>query len=83
MPIEAKPIDPVAFERLVQLRACLNENEVPRPHIIWIHGKALIPLLARIGKEPFPRDGMIFHEQLYRFNLDTGRFRKEEPRPRG
>lgn len=67
----------------MQLRALLTENAVPKPHIIWLQGRALLPLLDSIGKEPYPKDGRIFHEQLYRFNLDTGRFRKVDPRPQG
>lgn len=65
--------------QLNQLRALLDENGVPKPHIIWISGRALAPLLEKIGKPPFWKDGAIHPDQLYRYNLCTGRFRKAEP----
>ena len=81
MSTEISPFNP-ARERLLQMRAVLLANDVPKPIIIWIHGSALLSLLASIGKERFAKDGPIFHDQLYRFNLDTGRFRRVEPRSR-
>lgn len=73
----------VTFERLAQARSLLDANDVPRPHILWIDGKGLLAFLTYIGREPYPKDGPIFHDQLYRYNIDTGRFRKVDPRPQG
>lgn len=64
---------------LNQMKMLLDENNVPKPHILWIEGRALIPFLQRIGKTPFWKDGEIRPLQLYRYNLETGRFRKAEP----
>lgn len=75
------PVNSDAREYLRQFKDLLGENQVPKPFIIWLHGNALISLFARIGKEPFHRDGAIVHSQLYRFNLDTGRYLKANPRP--
>lgn len=84
MSIEAKPTATFTQrERQWQLRAVLAENGVPKPAILWIHGRALTAFLASIGKEPFFKDERIHHDQLYRFNLDTGRYRKVDPRPQG
>lgn len=84
MSIETKPLPShTQRERHWQLRAVLAENGVPKPAIIWLFGKALVPFLASIGKEPFFKDEHIRHDQLYRFNLDTGRYRKADPRPQG
>lgn len=68
-------------ERHWQIRALLAENGVPKPMILWIQGKALRQLISSMGKDPFFKDGKIYDHEQYRFNLDTGRFRKAEPRP--
>ena len=80
MDSQYKPISALSRERLAQVRAMLDENGVPRPHILWIDGRALSDFLQSIGKDPYPKDGRIYPGQLYRYNIDTGRFRKVEPR---
>ena len=67
-------------QRFNQIRAMLEANDVPRPHILWMNGEALVPFLDSIGKQPFFKDGPIVHGKLYRYNLDFGRFREVEPR---
>src|SRR5438105_3275194 len=83
MPKDIIQISPAAQARVGQIRALLLANDIPRPHIIYIEGRCLIPFMESIERKSFPKDGTIFHEQLYRFNLDTGRFRKVEPRLQG
>lgn len=80
MPIEIKPVATFTQrERHWQVKALLTENDVPSPYIIWLQGRALSPFLSSIGKEPFFKDGRIIPDQLYRFNLETGRYKKAEP----
>jgi hypothetical protein len=64
---------------LSQLKMLLEENGVPSPYIVWLDGDALLPLMERLGRPPFWKDGAIVGDQLYRYNVDTGRFRKAEP----
>lgn len=75
-----KAFNPAARERMGQLRALLEANGVPKPYIIFLQGKALRPFMESIGKEPFFKDGKIFADEIYRYNMDTGRYRKVEPR---
>lgn len=80
MAYEPIPATYTQRERFNQMRSMLEANEVPRPHILWLYGAALIAFLDSIGKQPFFRDGPILHDKLYRYNLDFGRFRQVEPR---
>lgn len=66
-------------ERLHQIKELFEQNEVPKPYIMWFDGRGLIDFLKSIGKTPVPKDGAIFHNQLYRYNLEINRFRKAEP----
>lgn len=77
---EVKLFNPAARERMGQFRALMEANGVPKPYIIFIQGKALKSFMESIGKDAFHKDGKIYHEDLYRLNIDTGRYRKVEPR---
>ena len=75
-----KPFNPAAREQLGQMRALLEANGVPKPYVIFMQGKALRPFIESIGKEIFHKDGRIIADELYRYNIDTGRYRRVEPR---
>ncbi len=80
MSYEPVPATFTQRQRANQVRALLEANGVPRPHILWLSGEALGPFMESIGKVPFFKDGPIEHGKLYRYNLDFGRFREVEPR---
>lgn len=64
---------------LHQMRQLLDANGVRRPHVMWLTGEYLVPLLKRIGKIAHYKDGPIKPQQLYKYNLDYNRFYEAEP----